>query len=128
MEPLGKSPIDYQFKIRDFNRRFKTEPDEEELTRLALNNAASMHPGLYEYQKKGIDRLIVAIFARATRDVYDQDRLIRSDARDWMRRHAQEYLLDCGINIPVDQVCDWISSGFMLPEYRKKILFKRGMD
>lgn len=72
-----------------------------------------------EYRAEGLQRVAVAIFAQAARDVHHSDLILRENARHWFRFYGVDFAMNFRVGIPIRVLNEWIENGFVLIKERK---------
>jgi len=73
----------------------------------------------FEYRAEGLQRVAVAIFAQAVRDVNNSDLILRENARYWMRVYGVDFAMNFRVGIPIRILNEWIANDFVLKTERR---------
>ena len=74
------------------------------------------------YQMKAIKRLMAAVLLRAMRDVYVSDKVVRTEAVDWLQKKSVEHVNLYRLKVPQFKLQRWIESDFTDDVVRMDIL------
>lgn len=65
-----------------------------------------------DFCESGLRRLMVALFLRTVKDVYNPDELVCFDAKKWLRENAVAFMHRFEIKLSHERICTWIREDF----------------